>query len=775
MASVPSGLTVPVDRARWRETALALTFLLLVLGAYADPLFTHRNFIGRDILPYNLPLERAVHDAWHRGQVPVWWDAISGGRPLLPNPNAGVFYPVRVALSRVSFPWAMRLFPILHWIVAGWGMLRLCRVLGGSLGAAWIGGVSFAFSGVLVSEVFYYNFLPGASWLPWSLWALARPGGARLRRIVPIALVYGLMLLAGDAFSLSIALLAAVLWIVFETMRGDRAESVACLLGGLILAGLLALPQLVATALVAPTTRRMVSGIRLQEVLGFSIPPARLLELAVPYPFGDSWSMDVTLDWGTSAMRRFFATFFVGPIALFAFLHRFREPPRGLAFARALTIACASLAILGNLVPEAWGKIVSPIPLRYPEKFMLGAAFGMALAAGMAVDAVRRERPRAFAVFGAALVLALVAVAARLGPATASRLATAAVRAPAAVRGPAGDRLPGVLAQAGLLWVLSAVGIRLLARAGRAPLVAALALLTVVPVAANRAIAQTAHESVVLLPTPFARVIAKRDPAGVFRGLDESLYEVTRMREIAERGDWGGSEHFRQSWVYYTQALWGRGAVFNGDLDAGDFSRFESLRQISYVAALRRDSAAFFASLSLRYGSRLRDQDAVAGFRPFGGDAFRFWDENPDARPEIRLVERWREAPGPVEAFAVLPGLAPGEVVIETQRTASGSARSGSLRVLRRTPESLSLKTESPDPTWLFVLRGDWEYRTVLLDGHPVEVRPAQLAFSSVAVPPGTHRIEWHEEAPGLEVSRWGPVAAVLVLAVGWLSPRRMA
>ncbi len=230
---------------------------------------------------------------------------------------------------------------------------------------------------------------------------------------------------------------------------------------------------------------------------------------------------------------------------------------------------------------------------------------------------------------------------------------------------------------AGLLWVVTALAIWLLRGESRPRLAGAAVLLTIVPVAGNRGIAQAAHEGAVFPPTAFARVVAKRDPQGSYRGLDETLYQVTAMREVSERGDWGGNEQFRQSWIYYTQSLWGRGVVLNGDLDAGDFSRLESLREMSYLAAARSDSAPFFASLSLRYGFRYRDQDPVAGFRPFGGDTFRFWDENPEALPEIRLLESWREEPGPVPALAALPRLSAREVVIETERSAAGSARPG--------------------------------------------------------------------------------------------------
>jgi hypothetical protein len=108
--------------------------------------------------------------------------------------------------------------------------------------------------------------------------------------------------------------------------------------------------------------------------------------------------------------------------------------------------------------------------------------------------------------------------------------------------------------------------------------------------------------------------------------------------------------------------------------------------------------------------------------------------------------------------------------VIETGREGGGSAGPGSLRILERTPERLRLATWTPDPTWLFVLRGDWDYRSVRVDGRDAPVHTAQLAFSAVRIPAGAHRVEWREEAPGLEVSRWGPVAALLILGLSTVS-----
>jgi hypothetical protein len=51
-----------------------------------------------------------------------------------------------------------------------------------------------------------------------------------------------------------------------------------------------------------------------------------------------------------------------------------------------------------------------------------------------------------------------------------------------------------------------------------------------------------------------------------------------------------------------------------------------------------------------------------------------------------------------------------------------------------------------------------------------VEDIPAQLAFSAVRVPAGRHTIEWTEEIPGWQISRFGPL--VWALAFLWLGRR---
>jgi hypothetical protein len=218
----------------------------------------------------------------------------------------------------------------------------------------------------------------------------------------------------------------------------------------------------------------------------------------------------------------------------------------------------------------------------------------------------------------------------------------------------------------------------------------------------------------------------------------------------------------RRDWIQYAQCLWHRGTIFNDDFDEGDFSRLESLRRLSFEAARYRDSQAFFGALALRWEVRLRDQEPLPGYHRVGGDAVAEWDEHERAFPDIRLATAWREETGAVGALKAMTQLDPGEIAIESGARVRGKARPGRVLIREKSPERLLLVAEAPDPTWLFVLRGFSSYRTVLLDGKPVEDVPAQLAFSAIRMPAGRHTIDWREQLPGWSVSRWGPVLFLL-------------
>ena len=744
-----------------------------MLVLYADPLFVRRNFAGRDLNAYNLPMEKTVHDAWARNQWPVWSPEVSGGRPLLPNPNAGATYPVRILLSRLAFPLAFRIYPVLHWIAAGLGVLVLCRALGRSAAASWVAAVTYAFSGVGVGELFYPHIHPGMALLPWVVWAAARRSGTPLSRFLVLSVVFAIDLLAADVFTASLAIVCAAGWMALEDPPREPLRAA----GGLALAvgvgALAAAPQIVATMAWIPLTNRGILGMKLGDVLLFSIHPWRLIELVVPYPFGPAWHISSGDMWGSAIFHGramgIFPTLYAGAFAAMAVPIAWRSAERGARFARVVLVAGLASSVVPSLLPSSWQTWSSPLPLRNPEKFAVAVVLALALFAALAVDAWRRSPGRLLAALAAGVLLAAAAAACAWDPDGAGRLALRAVRGDPALAQRASPYLASAFAEAGLLWMTTVIALGLLAeRRSRTGIAAALVLLTAVPVVANRRIARSFREEDVFAPTAFSRFLARRDPRGAYRTLDETLYLPTSRRAIEQfEAALSEAEYSRRTWFDQSPVLFGRGTVFNEDFDAGDLSRVESLRRISALASGFRDSDAFFGSFALKWGIRYSDQEPLAGYRRVGGDALQVWDEHPGAEPDIRLAESWREVPSALEGLKALPSLARGEVVLETGSARRGSARPGAVRVVERRAERLEIDVDAPVGGWLFVLRAFWPYRTILLDGRPVEAVPAQLAFCAVPVPPGTHHIRWVEEVPGLSVSRFGPILFVAVVVAG--------
>lgn len=757
-------------RERTRTLAPALGFAALVLAVWADPIFTGRNFTGRDLIPYNLPMEKTVHEAYAAGTLPIWNPYISGGRPLMPNPNCGAIYPIRPLLALLRFPAAMRVYTPLHWIAAGVGMLVLLGSLGIGTAGALLGAVTYVFSGPSVSEVFYTHIQPGFALLPWIVWALARRRGSPRTGTLLLAVLFGVDFLAADVFTGTLAIAVCVLWTLRETPAAERRGDFGALVAAIGFGALLAAPQIAATAMWIPETNRAVLGMKLSEAILFSVSPWRLLELVIPYPFGATWELQAGSIWAWGIFNGkalgLFSTLFVGALGPIAAVRLARRRAPGLAFARWLVAIGLAVSVLPSLIPAAWRNWSAPVPLRNPEKLVIGVVFGMAILVARALDDFRVTPMGKAAAYSVGGLFAAAAVATSFAARSVGAAAGALLGTHPAHGVIAAAQIPGALAEGGLLWMATVVGLAGFASARKPVRVAAVALLSLVPITANRKLAEISHPAEAFSPTAFARRVQKWDPSGSFRVLGESIYHRPTFDEIAKQSNLSLLEGPRRNWYEHTPALWGRGMVFNYDFDAGDLSGVESLRKVSTIAAGFRDAGAFFGNLSLRWGIRRRERLPVAAYRPIGGDAVQEWDRLDPAYPDIRLAERWRQEPDSVAAFHSIAQLGPGELVLETGKSGAGAARPGNIRITEKHANRLAIEAASPDDTWLFVLRAYWPYRRIEVDGRRVEAVPAYLAFSAVPLPAGHHRILWREEIPGIAFSIWGPVA-FLVFAAG--------
>ena len=752
-----------------------------VLAVYADPLLTRRgSSSGATSCRTACRWRRRCTTRWSRGRLPVWNDDVSGGRPLLPNPNAGALYPAAAAaLARCRFRWRCASFPV---AALGdrrpRGMLSCSRALGASGAAAWIAAATYAFSGVLVSEVFYLPLQAGAALHAVGALGARPPGGARAGRK---AAVLGRRLRPDDARG--------------RRLRGrDRAARVGALdpartsrpgaprarRRGARAAGSRS-PRCsprrrsCATALLVPRDAARGGGAaRSKEVLGSRSRPGGCSSSSCRIPFGEVWTLDDHFVWSARRLSSSSSPRSTAARSPFVASSACRGArPRG-AVLRACSSASARCSRSpGSLVPAAWGLRRSPVPLRYPgEVRRRRRCSALALAAGPrpSTRSARRGAPRWLGARrrggpdGRRGRRRAVAGGARAGSPS-PRWATS----PAVARARPREQLPGALAEAGLLWTATLVALALLARSRRARGRRRARILTAVPIVANRRIAPTEHEAGVFPPTASRAPIARRDPARRLpharRGRVPSA-SALRSRATARARTGHGAD--AASLVLPHAVALGPGHVFNVDLDRGDFSRLESLRRSPLFAAASPTARPSSRRCRCGSASASATRSRCRASSRFGGDDLQDWDENPDALPGhpsassagARRRTRSRRS-------GSCRGWPPARSSSRRAAARSGAARPGDRARPRAQPGAAALSRRAPDPTWLFVLRGFWSYRTVRVDGAAVEARSgAARVHRGARSRRATTAIEWREDVPGFEVSRWGPALfAALLLA----------
>ncbi len=82
-------------------------------------------------------------------------------------------------------------------------------------------------------------------------------------------------------------------------------------------------------------------------------------------------------------------------------------------------------------------------------------------------------------------------------------------------------------------------------------------------------------------------------------------------------------------------------------------------------------------------------------------------------------------------------------------------------------PNVVAIEVRAPRPGWLLLADKYYPGWTATLDGEPVTISRANVAFRAVAVPPGTHRIEMRYEPAAIAAAV--PISAVsLLVLAGW-------
>lgn len=173
--------------------------IALVLSVFGRVVFEDRQFAFRDASQFYYPLYLRVQEDWAAGRWPLWMNEANGGMPLLGNPISAVFYPGKLVYAALPYPWAARVYVILHVLLAFGAMVALLRSWGVSMAGAALGGLSYAFAGPVVFQYANVIFLVGAAWMPLGLRAIDRwLRQGRRSGVLELAAVLSMQVLGGD-------------------------------------------------------------------------------------------------------------------------------------------------------------------------------------------------------------------------------------------------------------------------------------------------------------------------------------------------------------------------------------------------------------------------------------------------------------------------------------------------------------------------------------------------------------------------------------------------
>ena len=348
-------------------------------------------------LPHHLSIARAFRTYGH---LPQWDKRGFGGRPLVGNPQGGMFYPPVWLVWWSGAPAALGWLTVAHLLWGGIGMYVLARSFQVGRWAATVAGAIYQASPLLLAHTFegHYPHVWAACWYPWAFWAYGERRNGHLRGQVFLPVILALTFLTGHPQEWFLLVLALTAWNVYDARRTWRAHGPRRAAGELIgWTALLALSIGLAAVDVAPEVAvRPWSARNPDAPVGVEIPRRYHLWHLSPWQLLSPTALGGPSDffgddnyWETVCS--------IGLVPLFlAIVGALRHPDRGLVrgwlvlAGVAIWLACGRHLALFAL---AYLTVPGMSWFRVPARALFLANVAGAVLAGLGVDALQRHMP----------------------------------------------------------------------------------------------------------------------------------------------------------------------------------------------------------------------------------------------------------------------------------------------------------------------------------------------------------------------------------------------
>jgi len=377
-------------RSAWPYMALVLVatgYLWEVLTLAGVP-------VARDMQMFFVPQKHLLWEALHEGRIPLWTQFIGTGSPFLANVQSGVFYPPHWLYAVLPFYAAFNLLVVLHFALGGLFACLLCRRLGMSPTAAYIGAATWMLGGYFASLLNLVNALQGATWAPALGWALLRVLGDQSHRALGVLAAVGICaVLAGEpqsfVFSCGAATVVAGLALTRARpdARGLTSLAARLSIAAVIVAGLAMIQILPTLELLDQSSRG--AGLSYGEAAGFALQPIRAIHFFIPPDYRDpqyAFGVRSVIGRGDPWL---FSTYLGALWPIFAYFGwRARARRREVALWSAIGLGAVLIAFGDSTPIFRW--LFDYVPgfaaFRFPEKYLFGTAFAAMLLAGWGAE-----------------------------------------------------------------------------------------------------------------------------------------------------------------------------------------------------------------------------------------------------------------------------------------------------------------------------------------------------------------------------------------------------
>lgn len=400
-----TGPPVPLRSEPARESG-GWWLAVLVFGAmgawtFRDVVLGRALFWGSDLSAYYVHVQRLVAGILHGGDLDalLWVSGFKCGFPLLAEGQGGLYYPptwlTLLLFSPEAALSAMTIASVLGAAATTW---ILARSLGASPLGGILAGVVFAWGGYASAHHMHTPLLATLPWLPLLLYLAGRAGGERsLRGWAVVGVVWAFQLFPGHPQVPVMSLVLALLYgaYVSLTRYGTAVAAMGRTAAGALVAasvgvGLAAIHLLPLVEL-SRASDRPGGHLAYDGAALFSLPPSHVLTALVPYAFGGPTR---TPEAGPFAELAFYAG--VAPLLLGVAAASLRPRRAGATFFAVAAFVSLLLAF-GRYAP--FFGIIHALPVfsgfRVPPRFLVIFDLGIALLAGLALDALAGPAPEA--------------------------------------------------------------------------------------------------------------------------------------------------------------------------------------------------------------------------------------------------------------------------------------------------------------------------------------------------------------------------------------------